>query len=160
MFRPAYREPRALFLAQRNGAEARGIPWRFTYEEWWQLWEPHWERRVPDKLCLCRNADAGAYEVGNCRIDTALNNLLEQHQVMREKPRPDPVVFKKPPQSPPPPPFEPYDLQAVMRDIERSALLEALHSCRWNMTRAAQLLGLTFRQMRYKVQEHRLDTDA
>jgi two-component system response regulator PilR (NtrC family) len=38
-----------------------------------------------------------------------------------------------------------------LADLERSAILQALEKSRWNRTAAAQLLGLTFRQLRYRI---------
>ena len=38
-----------------------------------------------------------------------------------------------------------------LADLERSAILQALEKVRWNRTAAAQLLGLTFRQLRYRI---------
>ena len=35
--------------------------------------------------------------------------------------------------------------------LARSAILQALEKVRWNRTAAAQLLGLTFRQLRYRI---------
>ena len=38
-----------------------------------------------------------------------------------------------------------------LADLERTAILRALEKSRWNRTAAAQLLGLTFRQLRYRI---------
>jgi two-component system, NtrC family, response regulator PilR len=38
-----------------------------------------------------------------------------------------------------------------LADLERAAILQALEKSRWNRTAAAQLLGLTFRQLRYRI---------
>ena len=38
-----------------------------------------------------------------------------------------------------------------LADLERTAILQALEKSRWNRTAAAQLLGLTFRQLRYRI---------
>lgn len=40
---------------------------------------------------------------------------------------------------------------------ERSRVLQALEQTRWNRTKAAELLGMTFRQLRYRIQKYSLD---
>jgi two-component system response regulator PilR (NtrC family) len=46
----------------------------------------------------------------------------------------------------------PSDLATYLDDVERSALTAALGKTGGNRTAAAQLLGLTFRQLRYRLQ--------
>jgi two-component system response regulator PilR (NtrC family) len=46
----------------------------------------------------------------------------------------------------------PTDLQAYVDALERDAIRAALEKTRFNRTAAAQLLGLTFRQLRYRMQ--------
>jgi two-component system response regulator PilR (NtrC family) len=46
----------------------------------------------------------------------------------------------------------PSDLQAYVDSVERDAIRAALEKTRFNRTAAAQLLGLTFRQLRYRMQ--------
>jgi len=46
----------------------------------------------------------------------------------------------------------PSDLQAYVDELERDAIRAALEKTRSNRTAAAQLLGLTFRQLRYRMQ--------
>ena len=41
---------------------------------------------------------------------------------------------------------------------ERSMILEALDQTRWNRTKAAELLGMSFRQLRYRIQKYELDS--
>ena len=40
-----------------------------------------------------------------------------------------------------------------MQDMERQAIREALEKARYNKTRAAQLLGMSFRALRYKIKK-------
>lgn len=40
---------------------------------------------------------------------------------------------------------------------ERELILKALHQTRWNRTKAAELLGMSFRQLRYRIQKYDLD---
>ena len=47
-----------------------------------------------------------------------------------------------------------------LADLERGAILQALEKSRWNRTAAARLLGLTFRQLRYRIAKLGLDDHA
>ena len=56
-------------------------------------------------------------------------------------------------------PPEGVDLEGKLADIERSYLLRALEMTRWQPTKAARLLGMTFRSFRYKVKKYDLGKD-
>ena len=45
------------------------------------------------------------------------------------------------------------DLGGQIEDVERQAIIEALEKTRYNKTAAAKLLGLSFRQLRYRVKK-------
>jgi two-component system response regulator PilR (NtrC family) len=45
------------------------------------------------------------------------------------------------------------DLGGQIEDVERQAIIEALEQTRYNKTAAAKLLGLSFRQLRYRVKK-------
>jgi two-component system response regulator PilR (NtrC family) len=49
------------------------------------------------------------------------------------------------------PPGEP--LGDALQDIERDAILRALEQTRYNKTKAAQLLGMSFRSLRYRIKK-------
>ncbi len=53
-------------------------------------------------------------------------------------------------------PEEGIDLEAVLADLERSYLEEALARTEGHVTNAAKLLGISFRAMRYKLKKHGL----
>ena len=42
-------------------------------------------------------------------------------------------------------------------DTEKGQILEALEQTRWNRTAAAKQLGMTFRQLRYRIKKYELD---
>ncbi|MNL17341.1 hypothetical protein D3C87_1384300 [compost metagenome] len=65
------------FKAHKESAKQRGIEFKLTFDEWWVLWKPHWKDKLQGELCMCRNEDKGAYELGNVRIDTWANNIRE-----------------------------------------------------------------------------------
>ena len=48
-------------------------------------------------------------------------------------------------------------LMQYLREIEKEAILEALEETNYNKTKAAGLLGITFRQLRYKLEAHRIN---
>ncbi|TFW27836.1 sigma-54-dependent Fis family transcriptional regulator, partial [Massilia arenosa] len=52
----------------------------------------------------------------------------------------------------------PSDLPAYLEKIERDIILKALVQTQFNRTQAAQLLGISFRQLRYQMQK--LDIQA
>ncbi|MBI2994027.1 MAG: sigma-54-dependent Fis family transcriptional regulator [Gammaproteobacteria bacterium] len=49
------------------------------------------------------------------------------------------------------------NLDDYLGDLERSRIMEALERTRWNRTAAAKLLGITFRQLRYRLKKLGLD---
>ena len=58
------------------------------------------------------------------------------------------------------PPFEGFEsLEAYLENIERTILLQTLEQYRWNRTAAAPALGISFRQLRYRLQKLGLDKD-
>ncbi len=56
--------------------------------------------------------------------------------------------------SPPSIPAEGLDLDAHLAWVERTLLLDALERAEGNRTRAAKLLGMTFRSLRYRLQKY------
>jgi len=48
-------------------------------------------------------------------------------------------------------------LEGQLESIEREAIVRALEQTRFNKTKAAQLLGMTFRQLRYRVKKLGID---
>ena len=70
-------DPERNFRWHKQNANSRGIPFLLTFNEWWSLWESHWESRKDPRLCMCREGDCGAYVLGNVRIDTQRNNVRE-----------------------------------------------------------------------------------
>ena len=78
---PIRRMKRDRFCAQRSGAHRRGIPWKLTFEEWWEIWEKsgHWAERGIKKgqYVMARFGDVGPYSTTNVRICTAEENHEE-----------------------------------------------------------------------------------
>jgi hypothetical protein len=76
---------RGKYRAARYSAAVRRIPFRFTFAEWWCLWEQsgHWDERGKRRgqYQMARFADRGGYELGNVRIITVEANHREQQHV-------------------------------------------------------------------------------
>ena len=49
------------------------------------------------------------------------------------------------------------DLEGYLENLEKSAIKMALERTRWNKTAAAELLGISFRQLRYRLKKLQLD---
>lgn len=71
--------PKGRYVGHKKNSRARGVEFLLTFDEWWCIWQPHWEGRGKGKLVMCRDGDEGAYQVGNVRIDTQSNNAIEYH---------------------------------------------------------------------------------
>jgi len=52
------------------------------------------------------------------------------------------------------------ELQSYLDEVERQRILAALEKTRWNKTRAAKELGITFRALRYRLEKLGLDKDG
>ncbi len=82
--RKAWREsPKGRYAHQKNTAKYRGIEFKLSFDEWWDIWQASgkWDERGSsgEHYCMCRKEDLGAYELGNVRIDTHIGNLKESH---------------------------------------------------------------------------------
>jgi transcriptional regulator with GAF, ATPase, and Fis domain len=50
-------------------------------------------------------------------------------------------------------------LTETMAETEKQMLIQALEDSNWNLTRAAETLGITFRSMRYNVKKYGLSRE-
>jgi len=55
------------------------------------------------------------------------------------------------------PEIEPTNYYQPQPQGEKEEILEALDQTRWNRTAAAKVLGMTFRQLRYRIKKYELD---
>lgn len=82
---------RNAFKYQKRSADSRGIEWRLTLKQWWDLWQEsgHWQDRGRgrDRYCMARLHDSGAYEMGNAYITTNRENGQE-YQLRRDRNKP------------------------------------------------------------------------
>lgn len=77
---PARTTPKDRYQQHKRSSKIRGIEFTLTFEQWWGLWEPHWERRgqKSQDMCMCRKGDKGGYTWGNVRIATVKENQHER----------------------------------------------------------------------------------
>lgn len=77
--------PYGKYVQHKHRAKQSGVAFNLTFNQWWNIWKPHWDERGLGKLVMCRLRDSGAYEVGNVRIDTQANNNREAHNLRRNQ---------------------------------------------------------------------------
>ena len=51
------------------------------------------------------------------------------------------------------------DATSIRGSSERQNIIDALVEARWNRKAAAVMLGMTYRQLRYRIQQYGIDTD-
>jgi two-component system response regulator PilR (NtrC family) len=96
-------------------------------------------------------ADDGVIEVGDLALKGA---RMVEAVVPLPLPTPAASPASLPPLPPLPPPGElPSNLPEYLSQIERDIILRALAQTQFNRTQAAQLLGISFRQLRYQMQK-------
>lgn len=72
------RTPIGAFITQRTNARHRGIEWRLTLRQWWDIWQRsgHWgDRGRGHGYAMCRYGDKGPYAVNNVYIATNVQNI-------------------------------------------------------------------------------------
>lgn len=73
--------PMGKYIRQRANAQNRGIPWDFTFDSWWKIWQDSgkWEERGNGRFgyCMARINDEGHYCPENVVIKTLQDNTLE-----------------------------------------------------------------------------------
>ena len=74
-------------------------------------------------------------------------------QLRRQSDMTSPPTPRPPQSQPPPAPAPSQRLEDHVEAVEKRAILEALQKTEGNKTKAAALLGMTFRQLRYKVKK-------
>jgi two-component system response regulator PilR (NtrC family) len=128
-------------FSKELGKDVRGV----TPEAMAVLERHHW----PGNIRELENAIERAIVLGNGDM-VGLDALPDS--VRRERPARGPDALDVP--------DEGLDLDATLDDLERRYLQIALDRTRGVQTKAAELLRMTFRQFRYKVQKHNLGRRA
>lgn len=76
--------PMHRYMEQKRNACRRGIEWRFTFPQWWDVWERSgkWSRRGRGEgYCMGRYGDVGPYAADNVYICTIGQNFSDSHNV-------------------------------------------------------------------------------
>ncbi len=124
-------------FSKELGKDVRGV----TPQAMAVLERHHW----PGNIRELENAVERAIVLGTAEM-VGLDSLPES--VRRERPAREPEVLDLP--------EEGVDLEATLDDLERRYLRMALERTQGVQTKAAELLRMTFRQFRYKLQKHSL----
>jgi len=109
----------------------------------------------PGNVRELENTIEHAVAMADRDVTTVTPGLLPTHIRMGR-----PLGFRDPEPTPPAPDPEPSDGSGPFAEEvakkERELLLKALTQTDWNLTRAAEILGISFRSMRYNVKKHGL----
>ena len=107
-------------------------------------------------VALCEN---NVIDVGDLRLATSAERSPIEPVIYHTPPPPSaaPAPVREAPRAIAPEPPEdagfPNDLAAAVAETERAAIMKALEATRWNRTAAAKQLGLTLRQLRYRLEK-------
>lgn len=86
-----------VFSMQKRNAKKRGIEWRLSLRQWWDIWEAsgvwHKRGRGAGKFCMSRVADSGAYEAGNVFIQECSSNSREGRRLAHAVDMPKSAVY-------------------------------------------------------------------
>jgi hypothetical protein len=96
------KDAKAAYALHKRRAASRGIGFTLTFDQWWALWEPHWDKRGTKSLemCMCRKYDEGDYALGNVRIATNKENAHERTMMGRIKKTPKKFRSQRPYRTP------------------------------------------------------------
>ncbi len=76
-----YETPMGRFMTQRSNAGKRGVEWRLTLWEWWNIWRESgkWDLRgkMIGQYVMARVGDQGPYSVDNVYITTSSENCRD-----------------------------------------------------------------------------------
>lgn len=84
------KSPEGCYKDQKASAKRRGISFLLTFEQWWALWAPHWDKRGKrlHQYCMARKGDVGPYAIGNVEIKTNAENSAEQKALISAHKKP------------------------------------------------------------------------
>jgi len=106
-------------------------------------------------VALCENNSIG---IGDLRLAAGERAASVAADAWANTPTPAAGAYiePRPPAHAAEPPEDegfPSDLAAAVAETERAAIMKALEATRWNRTAAAKQLGLTLRQLRYRLEK-------
>jgi two-component system response regulator PilR (NtrC family) len=114
------------------------------------------ENVLERSVALCENNTIG---IEDLRLSTRERSASSSADIWANTPTSALPTYAEPrmamPPAPEPPEDEgfPGDLAAAVAETERAAIMKALEATRWNRTAAAKHLGLTLRQLRYRLEK-------
>lgn len=76
------------FCHHRANSKKRGIEFKLSFAEWWNMWEESgkWDQRGRGHgYVMARYADTGGYEIGNVYICTSVQNAADQYKSGKER---------------------------------------------------------------------------
>lgn len=114
------------------------------------------ENVLERSVALCENNSIGIHDLrlaprdrtAGAAADTWANTPTHAPPAPYPQDRPAPMHVAEPDDG-----DFPNDLAAAVAETERSAIMKALEATRWNRTAAARQLGLTLRQLRYRLEK-------
>lgn len=81
--------PKGQYTKHKINARRRGVEFKLTFEEWWDIWQKsgHWDKRGNRKGCyvMSRLRDEGPYAVGNVFIATFSSNVCDRNKSVAAK---------------------------------------------------------------------------
>jgi hypothetical protein len=103
-----YNQQKQSAKRRKNSDGSIGIPWEFTFETWWEVWEKSgkWEQRGcrAGQYCMRRKNDAGPYSPDNVYIGEVIENNREgmlgwrarqREEKLRTEPITEPVMVRR-----------------------------------------------------------------
>lgn len=82
--------PKRRYGMHRSNARERGVAWELSFDQWWSLWAPYWDKRGPKRgqFVMSRFMDTGPYAAHNVRIVPAEDNIAEANYLQGRRPPP------------------------------------------------------------------------
>lgn len=71
------------FSRQRAQARFKGEPWQLTFEEWWELWQPHWHLRgnAPTSMNMIRRDTEKGWYWDNVQVTVRSEYLHRRKRI-------------------------------------------------------------------------------
>lgn len=81
--------PMGAYVTQKDNARRREIPWQFTFQTWWAMWEEsgNWLERgqLPGQFRMVRVDVTGPYSPGNSVIQQRPQAVIRQQYKLLEE---------------------------------------------------------------------------
>lgn len=86
------------WLLAKAQANFRKEAWNLSFEEYYEMWKPHWDNRgrKPGNVCMTRKDIDYGWEVGNVMIITRSEHFVRQGEMRHKFPNKYKQVGRKP----------------------------------------------------------------